>query len=63
MATSRAESVAIYEATRRWGNHAGCLQLKVRRSWNRFMGRHGGGELCRLRLIALEYGLDKVQKE
>ena len=62
MATSRAECVAIYEATRRWGNHAGRTQLKLRRTWTRWRDRHGGGELWRLRLIALEYGLDKVHK-
>lgn len=62
MATSRAECVATYEAVRQWGNHAGRLRVNLRRGWNRWVLRHGGDELCCLRLIALEYGLDKVHK-
>jgi hypothetical protein len=47
----------MYEATRRWGDHASKLQVWFRWKWNRWVRRHGGGDLCCLRLIALEHGL------
>jgi len=60
--TAPMDPVVVYEQTRRWGNHVPRIGVEIRRRWNRWMMRHGGGDECRLRCIALEHGLDHVPK-
>lgn len=56
--TAPVDPVAVYEETRQWGNRVGHIRVGIRLRWNRWMMYRGGGDLRRLRLIALEYGLD-----
>jgi hypothetical protein len=34
----------------------------IRLRWNRWMMRHGGGDVRRLRFIALRYGVDDMPR-
>jgi hypothetical protein len=60
--TALVDPVAIYEETRRWGNRVGHIRVGIRLRWNRWMMRHGGGDVRRLRFIALRYGVDDMPR-
>jgi hypothetical protein len=59
MTATRRRYVSVYERTRRWGNGAGTIRIGIRVWWNRAKLQCSESELSRLRLIALEHGLDR----
>jgi hypothetical protein len=60
--TALTDPVAVYEETRRWGNRVGHIRVGIRMRWNRWMMRHGGGDVRLLRFIALQYGVDTMPR-
>jgi hypothetical protein len=56
--TTPTDPVGVYEQARQWGNRSGRVQIEICRRWNRWMMRYREDEVRRLRLIALDYGLD-----